>query len=171
MSMDAEAILHELTHAAGLPREALQAASAQRVELLPKFLGVIEDYLSREPGARANQTPLFFIFHLLGEWRERTAYKPLARLLRCPADEADAIFGDATAETCHRVMAAVFDGDLQPLYDIILDPNAEEFIRSRMCEALAVITLRGELDRGPDQPLSPRRLQRTAAAAALLRLV
>lgn len=44
-------------------------------------------------------------------------------------------------------MAAVFDGDPQPLYDIILDPNAEEFIRSRMCEALAMVTLRGELDR------------------------
>ena len=145
--MDAEAILHELTRAAGLPREALQAASAQRVALLPKFLRVIDDYLGQEPAARASPTPLFFIFHLLGEWREKTAYRPLARLLRCPADEADAILGDATAETCHRVMAAVFDGDPQPLYDIILDPNAEEFIRSRMCEALAMITLRGELDR------------------------
>jgi len=147
MSMDAEAILHELTYAADLPREALQAASTQRVELLPKFLGVIDDYLGREPAARANPTPLFFIFHLLGEWRERTAYRSLARLLRGPADEADAILGDATAETCHRVMAAVFDGDPQPLCDIILDPNAEQFIRSRMCEALAMVTLRGELDR------------------------
>jgi hypothetical protein len=147
MSMDAGAILHELTYATDLPREALHAASTQRVELLPKFLGVIEDYLGQEPAARANPTLLFFIFHLLGEWRERTAYRPLARLLRCPADEADAIFGDATASTSHRVMAAVFDGDPQPLYDIILDPNAEEFIRSRMCEALAMITLRGELDR------------------------
>jgi hypothetical protein len=44
-------------------------------------------------------------------------------------------------------MAAVFDGDPQPLYDIILDPNAEEFIRAGMCEALAMVTLRGELDR------------------------
>jgi len=44
-------------------------------------------------------------------------------------------------------MAAVFDGDPQPLFDIILDPDAEEFIRSRMCEALAMVTLRGELDR------------------------
>ena len=145
--MDAEAILHELTHAAGLPTEALQAASAQRAEMLPKFLGVIEDDLSREPGARANPTPLFFIFHLLAEWREKTAYTPLARLLRCPEDEVVAIFGDAITSTSHRVMAAVFNGDPQPLYDIILDPNAEEFIRSRMCEALAMISLRGELDR------------------------
>jgi hypothetical protein len=144
--VDAEAILHELTRAAGLPREALQAASAQRVALLPKFLRVIDDYLGQEPAARASPAALFHL-SLLGEWRERIAYRPLARLLRYPADEADAIFGDATVETCHRVMAAVFDGDPQSLYDIILDPNAEEFIRSRMCETLAMITLCGELDR------------------------
>jgi hypothetical protein len=41
-------------------------------------------------------------------------------------------------------MASVFDGDPEPLYDIILDPNAEEFIliRAGMCEALAIVTLR-----------------------------
>jgi hypothetical protein len=147
--MDAGAILHELTYATGLPRAALQAASAQRAELLPKFLGVIEDHLGQEPARRATPTPLFFIFHLLGEWRERTAYRLLARLLRVSAREADAIFGDATAETAHRVMAAVFDGDPQPLFDIILDPGVDEYVRSRMCEALAMITLRGELD--PDR--------------------
>jgi len=71
--MDAGAILHELTYATRLPREALQAASARRAELLPAFLGVIEDYLGQEPTARADPRPLFFIFHLLGEWRERSA--------------------------------------------------------------------------------------------------
>jgi Protein of unknown function (DUF1186) len=38
-------------------------------------------------------------------------------------------------------------GDPQPLFDIILDPGVDEFIRSRMCEALTMITLRGQLDR------------------------
>jgi hypothetical protein len=71
----------------------------------------------------------------------------LARLLRLPRSEVDRIFGDGITTTSHRVMAAVFDGDPEPLYDIILDPNAEQFIRSRMCEALAMITLRGEFDR------------------------
>src|SRR3984893_8078947 len=44
-------------------------------------------------------------------------------------------------------MAALFDGDPQPLYDIILDPNADEYLRASMCEVLAMVTLRGELDR------------------------
>ena len=42
-------------------------------------------------------------------------------------------------------MAAVFDGDPDPLYQIILDANADEFIRSRMCEAIAMAAFRGEL--------------------------
>jgi len=69
--MDVRAILHELTQAEGLPREALKAASAQRGEMVPVFLKEIEDYLALKPAARSKSTPLFFIFHLLGEWRER----------------------------------------------------------------------------------------------------
>ena len=145
--MEPEKILYELTFAEGLPREALKAASDQRVEMVPLFVREIEAFRTLEPAARAKPTPLFFIFHLLGEWRERAAYRPLARLLRLPRRDVDAIFGDGITTTSHRVMAAVFDGDPQPLYDIILDPKAEEFIRAGICEALAIVTLRGELDR------------------------
>jgi Protein of unknown function (DUF1186)/SEC-C motif len=145
--MDATAIIHELMQTGGLPREALKAASAQRGEMVPVFLKVIEHYLALEQAARAKPTPLFFIFHLLGEWREKAAYRPLARLLRRPGQEVDAIFGDSITTTSHRVMAALFDGDPDPLYQIILDPNADEYLRASMCEALAMVTLRGELDR------------------------
>ena len=145
--MEPEKIIHELTYSEGLPKEALKAASAQRDEMVPPFLDEIETYLALEPAARAKPTPLFFIFHLLGEWREKAAYRPLARLLRLPRRDVDAIFGDGITTTSHRVMASVFDGDPEPLYEIILDPKAEEFIRAGMCEALAMVTVRGGLDR------------------------
>ena len=44
-------------------------------------------------------------------------------------------------------MAAVFGGNPALLYEIFLDPDADQFLRSRMCEALAMVTLRGDLDR------------------------
>ena len=59
--MDAAKILHELTYAEGLPREALKAASAQRGEMVSLFLEEIETYLALEPAGRAMPTPLFFI--------------------------------------------------------------------------------------------------------------
>ena len=85
--MDAGKILYELTYAEGLPAEALKAASAQRVDMVPLFVQEIEHFLALDPGARTKPTPLFFIFHLLGEWRETAGYRPLARLLRLPRPE------------------------------------------------------------------------------------
>ena len=79
--------------------------------------------------------------------QEKTAYRPLTCLLRLPTHEIDTIFGDGITSTSHRVMAAVFDGDPAPLCEIFLDPRADQFIRSRMCEAVAMVTLQGELDR------------------------
>jgi hypothetical protein len=145
--MDAAGIIDELTRSEGLPKAALRVASSRRDEMVPVFLREIDSYLSRDAAERAEPTPLFFIFHLLGEWREKAGYRPLARLLRSPGDEVHALLGDAITINAHRVMAAVFDGDPQPLQEIILDPEAEEFVRSRMCEALAMLVLRGELDR------------------------
>lgn len=141
-------ILHALAHAEGLPREALKAADERRAEMASLFVEEIERYLVAPAADRARPTPFFFIFHLLGDWKEKSAYRPLARFLRCPSHELDAQIGDAPVSTAHRVMAAVFDGDPQPLFDIVLDPAADEFIRSRMCEALAMVALRGEADRG-----------------------
>ena len=68
--MDVGKILHELTYAEGLPKEALKAGSAQRVEMLPLFVEEIETYLALEPAARVMPTPLFFVFHLLGECQQ-----------------------------------------------------------------------------------------------------
>jgi hypothetical protein len=166
--MDATEILDQLARAEGLPSAALQAASAQRAEMTPVFLAEVEAYLAREPADHAKPTLLFFVFHLLGEWREKAAYRLLARLLRCPGDEVDAILGDAVTATAHRVIAAVFDGDPQPLYDIVLDADADEFVRSAICDTLAVLVLCGGARPRVRLPISPRCLYGAAAASAML---
>src|ERR1051326_3943503 len=166
--MNAAEIISQLTHAEGLPKLALQAASEQRAEMLPAFLHEIASFLALAPVERAKPTPLFFIFHLLGQWREKPPYRPLAGLLRCPHHEVDAILGGAITSTTHRVMAAIFDGDPDPLYEIILDPNADQFVRSRMCEAVAMLVLRGELDPEKCGGVPSRRLHGTTTASAIL---
>ena len=117
--MDAAEIINQLTHAEGLPISVLDAASAQRRDMASVFLGEIDSYLELSPPERAKPTPMFFIFHLLGDWREKSAYRALARLLRCPSHEVDSILGDAITSTTRRLMSAVFDGDPGPLYEII----------------------------------------------------
>jgi len=144
--MDPVRVIEELSDAERLPVEAIRAAQADRETMVPVFLRTLDDFLSLE--GPANPDALFFIFHLLGEWREKSAYWPLAVLLRLPPDVLDSILGAAITETTHRVMAAVFDGDPGPLHEIIRDREADEYVRAKMCQTIAMLTRRGELPRG-----------------------
>lgn len=143
--MDPVQVIEQLSDAGRLPVAAIRAAQADREAMVPAFLRTLDDFLSL--AGPANPDALFFIFHLLGEWREKSAYWPLAVLLRLPPDVLDSILGAAITETTHRVMAAVFDGDPEPLYGIIRDPEADEEIRARMLHTVAMLTRRGELPR------------------------
>jgi hypothetical protein len=144
-AMDPGRILDRLAVVDHLPVEAIRAADADRATMAPVFVQKIENYLAADD--LFPDDALFFIFHMLGSWREKSAYRPLAKLLRRPSGELDAVLSDAVTDTSHRVMAAVFDGDPQPLYDVILDPESDDFVRSRMCETVAIVTLRGGLSR------------------------
>jgi hypothetical protein len=138
-------ILAELDDTDGLPREALRAASEHRGELVPRFIEAFDSYT---PDA-GDESMLFFAFHLLGQWRETSAYRPLCRFLRRMGGGIHEILGeDTVTETSHRVMAAVFDGDPAPLYEVIYDPGADEYVRSCMITALSMLTARGALSRG-----------------------
>jgi hypothetical protein len=143
--MDPLQVIEELGVPGRLPIEAIRAAQADRDTMVPLFLRTIDDFL--ELRGPVDPNALFFIFHLLGEWREKSAYWSLAVLLRLPGDVLDTILGDCITETTHRVMAAVFDGDPDPLYQIVRDPEGDEFVRAKMCQAIAILTRRGDLPR------------------------
>ena len=142
--MDTAQILHKLATTDGLPVEAIRAARENRADLVPVFVQAVERYVA---GQHADVDAIFLIFHLLGEWREKSAYRLFGALLRLPDKDVRKALSDAITETSHRVMAAVFDGDPAPLQAIIRDPEADEYIRSRMCQALAMVTLSGEVPR------------------------
>jgi hypothetical protein len=144
--MDIKQVLEGLSESEKFPVEAIRAAQADRAILAPILVRYFDDFLSSE-GEGANASVLFFAFHLLGEWREKSAYRPLASFLRLPGDILHTIIGDCVTETSHRVMAAMFDGDPAPLYEIIRDPEADEFVRSRMCQTIAMLTRSGDLSR------------------------
>ena len=143
--MDPMRVIEALGVPGRLPVEAIRAAQADRETMVPAFLRTIDDLL--ELRGPVDPNALFFMFHLLGEWREKSAYWPLAVFLRLPPDVLNTILGDCITETSHRVMAGVFDGDPEPLYQIIRDPEADEFVRARMLQTIAMLTRRAELSR------------------------
>jgi hypothetical protein len=146
--MDTTRIVDAIRFGNGMPEAAVHAAAARRDEVVPALVAALEQRLAAletggdEPDADGG---LFCLFHLMGSLRVTEAYRPLCRLLQRP--EIDDILGDAISETTHRVMAAVFDGDLAPLQAVIENADAGEGVRSRLLEALAMLTRDGTVPR------------------------
>jgi hypothetical protein len=140
-------IFEGLSERGRLPVEAIHAARECRAVMVPLFLERIERFTSSDrPAADPEADSLFLAFHLLGEWREKTAYRPLAKFLRSPWVEL--ALGEGITSTVHRVMAAVFDGDSEPLREIVQDANADEFVRKRSFDAMTMLTMSGDSPHG-----------------------
>ena len=143
------------------PADALEAASAQRsalsallLEKLTQGAAEIEKLEAAgfpKPSVKRflkTPSPLFYGVFLLADWREQAAYRPFARLMRFPWVSHDHLLGEpAVEEPGYRIMAAVFDGDPKPIFDIILDLDADSSVRFWQWHALTLIALEGKLDR------------------------
>src|ERR1035437_9626838 len=62
----------------------------------------------------------------------------------CPGEEAYDIGGDTVTEWGSRLLASVCDGNLEPIKQLILNREADEFCRGSAVDALAVLAAWGE---------------------------
>src|SRR2546423_15400123 len=99
--MDVQQILLELTDGADLPVAALRAADQNRIAVLPAFLDEIDHYLAAGPEQRRQPNAVFYVFHLLGSWRGKTANRPLPNLVRGPPTHIDQLLGAFSIATSH----------------------------------------------------------------------
>lgn len=125
-----------------LPIKAIEAAREQREAMVPLFLEHINVLQKARIEDLSEDDPFVFIYHLLAEWRETSAYRPMAKLFQREPDYLDALLGDAITETSDRVMFGLFDGDLEPIFEIIRNRRADSFLRGEMFDAITLIALR-----------------------------
>ena len=139
--MTPDDIMRDLARYDIFPKEAMTAARADREVIVPVFLDLVERLGTQDRAdmQEGEITALLPVFHMLGEFKEPRAYRPLLKLLRQPSKTLDYLLGDGVAETSFRVVAGTFDGDLQHLFDFILDDAADVFARSSMMDALVLI--------------------------------
>jgi uncharacterized protein len=90
---------------------------------------------------------LFRGLHILGGARDAQTCKPLLRLLRGPFDEVDFLLGDAITESMAKIVAGVFDGDVDALFAVIVDSSIDEFIRDSLLGAATFLAWDRRIER------------------------
>jgi hypothetical protein len=130
------------------PSDALRSADALRAALVDPLLQAIERGLADPAGASEEDTLLFtHALYLLAHWREVRAYPLVVRWLSLPLDGAEVLAGDVVTQDGDRILAAVCDGNLEPIKTVILDREADQFCRAAAIGALARLAAWAELPR------------------------
>lgn len=80
---------------------------------------------------------------LLSQFRETRAYPLIIELLSAPPDIPYLLLGDSLTEHACRMLASLFDGNLQPLMTLAENADADDFARSAALDALVILVAQG----------------------------
>lgn len=128
------------------PVTALQSADAHREALVAPLLEAVDEGIARGLMADEEVACLFsYAMYLFAKWREVRAYPAAVRWLSLPGEGPFDIGGDIVTQDGGRILASVFDGDLEPIKRLILDQRANEYGRGAAVTAMALLAAWGEV--------------------------
>jgi hypothetical protein len=132
------------------PVAALASAEAHREALIEPLLSALERGIADAASASIQEGNLFsYALYLLAKWREARAYPHVIRWLSLPEEKPFEIGGDIVTQDGARILAAVCDGDLTPIKNLILNRDADQFGRGAGVSALALLAAWAEIPREP----------------------
>lgn len=140
--MTPQEILTEFREATdGVPVEAMKAAVAQREEVVPELLKVLEsmgDGPEEWGDLEGTMLPVMIVY-LLAELRERRAYPLITKLLSIPGEAPFELFGDLVTEEMPRVLASIYDGNVALLHALIEGEAVNDYVRDLAVGTLVIL--------------------------------
>jgi hypothetical protein len=130
------------------PLEALGSAEAHRGVLVQPLLEVLDRCVTDPDTASEEEAQLFcYALYLLAKWRETRAYPLVIRWLSLSEAASTGLSGDVLPQDGARIVAAVCDGDLEPIKRLVLNRDGDEFSRGIAVGALALLAVWAEVPR------------------------
>ncbi|HWZ41064.1 MAG TPA: DUF1186 domain-containing protein [Bradyrhizobium sp.] len=123
-----------------LPGYAIGMCLLRMEEAAPALRAVLARAADGEALSEDETTLLFRGIYILGGARDTEACQALLRLLRRPGDEHGHLLGNAVTEGMARIVAGVFDGDVDALFGLIVDRSVDQFVREQLLDAAAFLT-------------------------------
>jgi uncharacterized protein DUF1186/SEC-C motif-containing protein len=147
--MTVEEILKALSHKDNkFPREALEQATAQKDEITPHLLKILERVADYPEGALGEEDAAYlYALYLLAQFRETRAYPVVVRIASLPPETVDELLGDTITEGMPKILASVCGGDTSLITRLAENPGAEKFTRGSAVSALVALVLSGDKPR------------------------
>jgi hypothetical protein len=139
-------IINELTrNDLVFPKQAIAEAVEQREAITPELLHILESAKSLDWASAdySHYTGHIYAMYLLAQFREQQAYPILIDLISSDQEMVDRALGDIITESLGRMLASVYDGDMEPIYRVIENPGLNEYVRGAAIRAIVILVARG----------------------------
>jgi hypothetical protein len=148
--MEIPEILERLRYNHGhFEKAAVLAAIERREEITPKLLEIVEDARVRaeELAKDDDYFAHFYALFLLGQFRERQAYRPIFELFSVRPEVLERLTEGFITDGLAPVLASVAHGDTSLVKRLIEDPQVSEWARASAANSLGAMVGAGELAR------------------------
>ncbi|MBP1995773.1 hypothetical protein J2Z66_007415 [Paenibacillus eucommiae] len=145
-----EQLLQTIRYQEGkFPLNELQQIIERKEEAIPYLLEIMvhlkEDY--KQVIDRPNRFDYIYAYYLLAQFQVKELYPILIDILSTTGDNAEDIFDDDITDSIGRILATVYNGDIDSLLSLIENEQANEYARGQGLIALVALVFKGELSR------------------------
>ena len=148
--MELDEIIAELENYTGkFPRQALEEARSKQEAITPLLLATLEKW--KDNLEELLELPDYFLhiyaLFLLAQFQETQAYPLIIEFFSVPGDTALDVTGDVVTEDLGRILASVSGGNIEPVKQLIENPQTNEYVRSAALSSLMVLVAQGVVSR------------------------
>ncbi|MCP3776421.1 DUF1186 domain-containing protein [Paenibacillus sp. MZ04-78.2] len=145
-----EQILQAIRYNNGkFPRNELQHIIEQKEEAIPYLLQIMNDLKDDYEKVLDRPTRIDFIYayFLLAQFQVKELFPIMIDVLSKPSEICENIFDDAITEGIGRILASVYNGEIDLLLGLIENTKANQYARGQALNALVVLVLNDHLSR------------------------
>ncbi|WP_353948399.1 DUF1186 domain-containing protein [Sporolactobacillus sp. Y61] len=129
------------------PKDQLQQIIERKDEAIPFLIEIVEEVVKHPDEYEEKRIDLIYALYLLSQFRVKELFPLLVKILHLPDDKLDLILGDVLTEGTSRMLASVYNGDIQMLQQLIENKELDEFARGQGLSALVILALNGQIER------------------------
>ena len=151
MTEAVEEILHVLNRddIREYPRETIGQALQYEKELTPHLIAILENLLSDHESFRERKRYFGhnFAMNLLAHFGNQDAHEVIVKIMALPGDAVDHLFGDMITEDFPRILYQTCGGRYEKIRELVLNKQADDFVRGSAMKALVFGVLLDDLPR------------------------
>ena len=128
------------------PRRALEQAVAMKEAITPELLAILEFAIEYIDDVVYDERFMGHVYamYLLAQFQETRAYPLIVEFFSIPGEVTLDVTGDVVTEDLHRILTSVSGGDTGLIESLIVDRDANGYVREAAMRALLVPVARGE---------------------------